>query len=69
MSQIKGNVKNTESLFFKLLRSGDSFFTEKPDKDMTAAAVYYGVKITTERFILIHPITLETKRVVKVTIL
>jgi hypothetical protein len=32
---------------------GDFFYTEKPDKLMTASAVYYKRKIKTERLIVI----------------
>lgn len=64
----KNSYSNIESLLLTSLKSRDHFYTEKPDKDMTAAATYYGVKIKTERLIVINHITLSTNRITKVTI-
>lgn len=69
MGNIKGNFRNIESLLINRLGKGDHFYTDKPDKDMTAAATVYGVRIATERLIVINHITLKTERITKVTIL
>ncbi len=58
-----------ESLALNSLKPGRYFFSNKQDKDITAIASYYNIKVKTERFIIIHPVTLETDRIVKVTIL
>jgi len=60
---------SVESIALNNLSKGSVFYTLKQDKDMTAIASYYGKKISTERLITINPITAETQRIVKVTIL
>lgn len=47
---------------------GDVFYTEKPDKDMTASAVYYKRKIVTEKYTCITSND-EVKKLFKVTII
>jgi hypothetical protein len=66
MSNKKHNI---ESVFLTTLKSGQSFYTSLPDKDITAAGCYYGVKVKTERLIVINHITLIADRITKVTIL
>jgi hypothetical protein len=58
-----------ESIALNNLPQGSVFHTMKQDKDMTAIASYYGKKVSTERLITVNPITAETQRIVKVTIL
>ncbi len=65
----KNSPTNIESYFIVNLEPGESFFTEKQDKDMTAASAYYNKKVRTERLIVLNHITLETNRITKVTIL
>ena len=60
---------SVESIALNNLSKGSVFYTHKQDKDMTAIASYYCKKISTERLITINPITAETQRIVKVTIL
>lgn len=60
---------SVESIALNNLPQGSVFHTQKKDKDMTAIASYYGKKVSTERLITVNPITAETQRIVKVTIL
>lgn len=69
MGNIKGNFRNIESLLINRLKSGDHFYTDKPDKDITAAGSVYGVRLITERLIVINHMTLKTERITKVTLL
>jgi len=70
MEKKKGRkLTSVESIALTNLLQGNSFYTTKQDKDMTAIAGYYDKKISTERLITINPITAETRRIVKVTIL
>lgn len=61
--------KSAESIALNALKQGDVFYTVKHDKDITAIASFYGKKVSTERLITINPISAETQRIVKVTIL
>ena len=69
MARKERKQTSVESISLNNLPQGSVFYTLKQDKDMTAIASYYGKKITTERLITINPITAETERIVKVTIL
>lgn len=64
----KNNLTSAESILLTSLNAGQSFYTEKQDKDMTAIATYYNIRIKTERLIIINHITLNTNRITKVTI-
>jgi hypothetical protein len=57
-----------ENICIQLLEAGDVFYSDKPDRHLTALANQYGAKIKTKRFILVHPVTLEAKKVTQVTI-
>lgn len=60
---------SVESISLLNLKVGQSFYTEKQDKDVTAVASYYNKKIKTERLFVMNPQSGLTNRVVKVTIL
>ena len=62
-------ITSIESLALNNLSKGASFYTHKQDKDITAISCYYNIKVSTERLITVNPITAETQRIVKVTIL
>lgn len=65
-----GRRKTTvESIALENLKQGESFYTNKQDKDITAISSYYGKKVSTERLITVNPNSIETQRIVKVTIL
>jgi hypothetical protein len=61
--------RTIESMGLMTLKQGESFYTEKQDKDITAIANYYEKKVRTERLFVLNPQSGETQRVVKVTIL
>jgi hypothetical protein len=46
-------VKSMESFAIINGKPGDSFYTHKKDKDVTAIATYYKKKVSTERIIAI----------------
>lgn len=60
--------RTVESIGLMNLKKGQSFYTNKQDKDITAIASYYEKKVRTERLIVINPQTGKTNRVVKVTL-
>jgi len=60
--------RTIESIGLLNLKEGESFYTEKRDKDITAIASYYDKKVKTERMFTLNPQTGETQRVVKVTL-
>jgi hypothetical protein len=60
---------SSESIALNTLKQGAHFYTDKADKDITAIACYYNVRVKTERLIIINHITLDTDRITKVTIL
>ncbi len=62
-------IVSVESLALNSLPIGGSFYTHKQDKDITAISGYYKKKVRTERLITINPITAETQRIVKVTLI
>jgi len=51
------NITTLESLFIANGKSGDVFYSAKPDKHFTSLATYYGRKILTERLIAVKPTT------------
>jgi len=61
--------RTVESISLLTLKAGQSFYTEKQDKDITAIASYYNKKVSTERLFVLNPQSGATKRVVKVTVL
>jgi hypothetical protein len=65
------NEQSAESFAIKNGVAGDRFFTSKPDKSMTATAVYYKRKIATERCICITGSMSEPKveTITRVTLL
>lgn len=58
-----------EAIAMTTLRKGQSFYTTKQDKDITAISCYYSRKVRTERLYTLNPITGKTSRVVKVTLM
>lgn len=65
----KRKLTSIESIALGNLKQGDSFFTTKKDNVITAAAGHYDIKISTERLIAINPVTTETVKILKVTII
>jgi hypothetical protein len=63
--------KTPELYMMQTLKAGDSFYTEKPDRHLTAIAHYYGIKIKTERVIAVSVdvINPTCKNIVKVTLI
>lgn len=57
------------SAFFKYGKTGDVFYSEKADKDCTAYANSFGVKIKTERLRTIPSTGLQMKNIVKITLI
>jgi hypothetical protein len=64
-----GKQRTIESIGLMNLTKGQSFYTHKQDKDITAIANYYGKKVATERLFVLNPKSGEASKVVKVTIL
>lgn len=64
--------KTSVLALLKCMKPGESFYTEKLDKDVTAQASYQGIKVLTKRCIVIEnihsPLPL-LEHVTKVTIL
>jgi hypothetical protein len=60
---------SVESIALTTLKSGESFYTHKHDKDITAIASYYEKKVKTERLLLLNTQTETVEKIVKVTIL
>jgi hypothetical protein len=70
--RLKGSLsgaRTMEAILLTTLNSGDSFYTDKMDKDMTAIAVYYQAKITTERLYVIDAMKEILSKITKVTII
>ena len=61
--------RTLESIAMNTLKKGQSFFTTKQDKDITAISSYYDKRVKTERVFVLNPQTGETSKMVKVTIL
>jgi len=66
---MKGQRRNPERIFLERLKKGDVFYTKKTAKDMTSLASIDKVKILTEVGYYLHPATLDTCKLTKVTIL
>jgi len=63
-------IGSIEAFALQNLKQGQFFYTHKQDKDMTAIAGYYKVKITTERMVAIDTTRHERiEFITKVTIL
>jgi hypothetical protein len=64
------NKKNTiESIAITTLKKNKVFYSHKMDKDLTAIASYYKIKIRTERLIVVNPQTCKCDKITKITIL
>ena len=61
--------RTVESIAMNTLKKGQSFFTTKQDKDITAISSYYDKRVKTERVFVLNPQTGETSKIVKVTII
>lgn len=63
--------KNLEAFMLRNGKTGQHFYTDKKDKDMTALSVYYNRKIATENFLLVSSAKSEptVQRLIKVTLL
>jgi hypothetical protein len=61
-------LRTIESIAMKTLKKGQSFFTSKPDKDMTAISSQNKRKIRTERVFVLNPQTGVLEKAVKVTL-
>ena len=61
--------RTIESIGMTTLENGQSFYSHKQDKDLTAISSYYGVKIKTERILIINPQTTKIEKATKVTII
>jgi hypothetical protein len=57
-------MKSIETICMQSLNVGDSFFTTKDDKNITATASTYGMKVSTERGVFL---TLRDKVVIELT--
>lgn len=65
----KGELFSVESIAMEKLKSGQTFYTSKLDKHITAIATQKGIKVTTERMIAIDsPKHSRIERITKVTI-
>ena len=62
-------INTVESFAITKLKKGKSFFSYKQDKDLTAIASYYKIKIKTERLILVNPQTCKCEKITKITII
>ena len=67
--RLKNSYSSLEAFALNKLHPGNCFYTDKADKDMTAIANYYGIKIKTERLIVLHHVTLNANRITKVTLI
>ena len=61
--------KSAEKYFIETLSSGESFFSSKPDRYITAVAHYNGKKVKTERMIAIDSGHERIENIIKVTML
>jgi hypothetical protein len=61
--------RTLESIALTTLPKNSVFYSHKADKDLTAIASYYGVKIKTERLMLVSPQQYTIRKITKVTIL
>jgi hypothetical protein len=61
--------RTLESIAMNTLKKGQSFFTTKQDKDITAISSYYDKRVKTERVFVLNPQTGKASKIVKVTII
>ena len=61
--------RTVESIAMNALKKGQSFFTLKQDKDITAISSYYKRRVRTERVFVLNPQTGMLQKAVKVTLL
>jgi hypothetical protein len=61
--------RTVESIAMNTLKKGQSFFTTKQDKDITAISSYYDKQVKTERVFVLNPQTGKASKIVKVTII
>ena len=61
--------RTVESIALTTLKRGQSFFTLKQDKDITAIGSYYKRRVRTERVFVLNPQTGKLQKAVKVTLL
>jgi hypothetical protein len=61
--------RTLESIAMNSLKKGQSFFTTKQDKDITAISSYYNKLVKTERVFVLNPQTGKASKIVKVTII
>jgi hypothetical protein len=66
---IMNKLHTIESIGMTTLPQKSVFYSHKEDKHLTAIASYYGVKIKTERLLLINPQLATIEKITKVTIL
>jgi hypothetical protein len=62
-------MRSLEAIAMTSLKEGDSFYSPKQDKELTAIANYYQKRISTERLIVMNPNEMTIGKVVKVTLL
>ena len=61
-------ARTLEGIALTTLKKGQCFYTTKRDKDITAISTHYKKKVRTERLFVLSPLTGETSRVVRVTL-
>ena len=61
--------RTLETIAMNTLKKGQSFFTTKQDKDITAISSYYNKRVKTERVFVLNPQTGKASKIVKVTII
>lgn len=67
---IMRKITSQEAIYITTYKSGEYFYTEKEDREITAISTYYKVKIKTERLVCIDCKTMtKISKLLKVTIL
>jgi hypothetical protein len=61
--------RTLETIAMNTLKKGQSFFTTKQNKDITAISSYYNKRVKTERVFVLNPQTGKASKIVKVTII
>lgn len=69
MGREKGAISSPDTFALKNLKKGQSFYTHKPDKDITAISSYHGVKVKTERMFALDANHSRIETLTKVTLL
>jgi hypothetical protein len=62
-------ARTLEAIALTTLRKGQSFFTTKADKDITAIGSHYDKRLKTERVFVLNPQSGKAEKAVRVTIL